>query len=65
LSSVFLPGLWHADNVKKYGYDRILQPIVTSLQHLDTHDGVKMIVGGTEMAIRASVVFVSADTTEN
>jgi len=33
LSSVFLLGLWHADDVKKYGYDRIFRPIVTYLQH--------------------------------
>lgn len=36
LSSIFLVALWHSKHVKSYGYDALLEPVVRSLQHLES-----------------------------
>ena len=61
LSSVFLVALWHAHDVKKYGYDKILRPVVIALQELESDEGVMVNNGGSDVTVRAALVLVSAD----
>ena len=61
LSSVFLVALWHAQDVKKYGYDRILEPVVNVLQKLETKEGVAVSINGAVVTVRAALVLFSAD----
>ena len=43
-SSIFLIGLWYAQDVKTYGYDRILEPFVKELKQLESDRGVQVLV---------------------
>jgi len=61
LSSIFLVAMWHAQDVKKYGYDRILQPVLSAMQQLETDRGMTVTVDSSVTTVRASLVLVSAD----
>lgn len=62
LSSIVLVALWYAMDVKKYnGYDKILAPVVSSLQKLESENGATVTVRGQELVVRACLVLVSAD----
>jgi hypothetical protein len=61
LSSIFLVALWYAADVKSYGYDKIFEPIVNSLQKLESDEGVEIRLGNKEVTVRACLVFISAD----
>lgn len=61
LSSVFLVALWYANDVKEYGYDKILEPIINSLLRLESESGCEVTIGQTTITVRACLVFLSAD----
>lgn len=60
-SSIFLIGLWYAQDVKVYGYDKILEPIVTELKYLETDHGLQVLVYGELVTVHAVLSFFSAD----
>ena len=60
-SSIFLLGLWHVLDVKRYGYEKILEPIVKCLQILETEEGLPGIVNGESVSLHGIVVACSAD----
>lgn len=60
LSSVFLVALWHPQDVKKYGYDRTLEPVVTVLQTLETKEGVAVSINEAVVTVRAALVLFFA-----
>ena len=61
LSSIFLLALWYAADVEKYGYDKILRPIVDQLKELESEDGVRVVVDGEFVQIHAILGMFSAD----
>jgi hypothetical protein len=61
LSNIFLVAMWYAMDVKKYGYDQILAPVINSLKQLESEQGVLVTMRGTQLLVRASLVMVSAD----
>jgi hypothetical protein len=57
LDNIFLIALWYAADVKKYGYNRILEPIVKDLKQLESDEG--MCIDGD--VIHGVLVLVSAN----
>lgn len=54
--------LWHAQDVKTYGYDKILQPVLNSLLQLESDDGgVVVSMQHKDVLVRAALVLISAD----
>jgi hypothetical protein len=39
LNNIFLVAIWYAQDVKKYGYDKMLWPTVDDLKRLESVDG--------------------------
>jgi len=57
----FLVAMWYAHDVKTYGYDKLLQHIVSTVQQLESNDGMTANVRGQSTVVRATVVLVSAN----
>jgi len=60
-SSIFLISLWYAQDVKVYGYDKILEPMVRELQDLESDHGLQVLVHGELVTVHAVLSFFSAD----
>lgn len=52
----------HAVDIEKYGYDKIMKPLIQELQELESQEGVIMTISNKEVVVRATVVNLSADT---
>lgn len=61
LSSIFLVALWYAQDVKTYGYENILEPVINSLKQLELELGAAVSIAGQDLLIRAALVLISAD----
>ena len=61
LSSIYLVALWHAQDVKTYGYDRILDPVLKSLLQLESDNGALVLINGQTILVKAALVLFSAD----
>jgi hypothetical protein len=61
LSSIFLVALWYVEDVKNYGYNKLFESVVDSLQSLESDTGVTVSIGSKEVTVRACLVFLSAD----
>jgi hypothetical protein len=61
LTSVFLVALWYGQDVKTYGYDKILEPVVNCLMRLESGSGSEVVIGEQHITVRACLVFMSAD----
>jgi hypothetical protein len=57
LENIFLVGLWYAQDVRKYGYERILRPVVDDLKRLASPEGLN--VNG--LTLHGTLVLFSAD----
>lgn len=61
LDSIFLVALWYAQDVKTYGYEKILGNVVVSLQQLESDNGAVVHIRGQDIVVRACMVLLSAD----
>lgn len=61
LNTIFLLGLWYAHDVKTYGYDKLMRPIVDALKMLETDVGVRVNVNGKSVTVRGILSLFSAD----
>lgn len=61
MSSIFMIDLWHSLDVKRYGYDKILAPVVKQLSDLESEKGLSATVHGQPVAVHGTVVAFSAD----
>lgn len=52
----------HSVDIEKYGYDKIMNPLIMELQELESQEGVIMTINYKEVVIRATVINLSADT---
>lgn len=59
LGSVFLLAMWLSADVKTYGYDQLLRPIVDSLKELES--GMHLNIQGERRIIKGALVLFSAD----
>lgn len=59
--NIFLVGLWYASYAKRYGYNRILQPIFMQLQQLESDNGLAVNVNGETRAVHGILGLFSAD----
>ena len=61
LNSIFLVGLWYANDVKTYGYDALLKPVLSTLKKLETDSGIVVDVRGEPKVVRGILSLFSAD----
>lgn len=60
-SSIFLLGLWHSLDVKRYGYDKLFMPLLKQLEDLESEKGLMVMVHGQSVSLHGIVVAFSAD----
>ena len=60
-SSIFLAALWFAADVKKYGYEKILEPVVKQLKQLESEVGVTVNIDREPVQLHAILAMFSAD----
>jgi len=60
-NSIFLLGLWHSLDVKRYGCDKIFLPLLKQLEELESEKGLLTTVSGQSVALHGIVVAFSAD----
>jgi hypothetical protein len=61
LESIFLVSLWYAADAKKYGYNKLLEPVVSELKQLESDDGLRVVLRGEEKILHGALVLFSAD----
>jgi len=61
LNSIFMVGLWYALDVKRYGYDKLLEPLFKELQLLESEAGLPCTISGKPSSLHGLVVAISAD----
>lgn len=61
LNSIFLVGLWYAHDVKMYGYDKLLRPVVEALKQLESDLGMSVYVNGLPTSVHGILCLFSAD----
>lgn len=59
---IYLALTVHTKDLKKYGYAKVLRPLIKDLLRLESEDGVKIAVKGQEHILRAVLVHVVGDT---
>lgn len=59
IHTVLLPTVIDIEN---YGYEKILEPLLTDLKKLESHEGVTIKIGQKSTVIHATIVNLSADT---
>lgn len=52
----------HSIDIERYGYDKIMNPLILELQELESQEGVIMKINHKDVVVRATVVNLSADT---
>jgi hypothetical protein len=52
---------WYAQDVKTYGYSKILKPVLNSLLELGSDDGVTVHLHHRDVLVCAALVLISAD----
>lgn len=57
LNNIFLVGLWYAQDVKKYGYDKVLRPVVDDLKRLESVEGLCVF----DAHLHGTLILFSAD----
>jgi len=60
-NSIFLLGLWHSLDVKRYGYDKLFAPLLKQLEEPESEKGLLTTVHGQSISLHGTVVAFSAD----
>lgn len=53
--------MWYVQDMKTYGYNKILGKVVHNLQQLESDNGTTVCVQGESVVVKACLVLMSAD----
>jgi hypothetical protein len=62
LENIFILAICYSSDIKKYGFDKILEKFIQEMEELESENGVEFFVGNQKRTLRATLVSFIGDT---